>query len=57
MEVSDEIHVPAPLTPGKQSPYPLDRGVGESQSRSGSEENKYISYLRQEFILSGSSLV
>jgi hypothetical protein len=32
MEVSDQLHVPAALSPGKE---PLDRRLGGAQSRSG----------------------
>jgi hypothetical protein len=35
MEVSGQLHVPAALTPGKESCYPLARRLGGPQSRSG----------------------
>jgi hypothetical protein len=34
MEVSGQLHAPATLTPGSLR-YPLDRGLGGPQSRSG----------------------
>jgi hypothetical protein len=34
-EVSDQLHAPAALFPGKEPWYPLDRRLGGSQSRSG----------------------
>jgi hypothetical protein len=35
MEVSDELHVPAALPPGKEPPVPLNRRLGKPQNRSG----------------------
>jgi len=35
MEVSDQLHAPAALPPGKNPRYPLDRRLGGTQSRSG----------------------
>jgi hypothetical protein len=36
MEVSGQLHAPAALPPGKDPPrYPLDRGLGGPQNRSG----------------------
>jgi hypothetical protein len=35
MEVSGQLHSPAALPPEKETPYPLDRRLGEPQSRSG----------------------
>jgi hypothetical protein len=35
MEVSDQLHAPAALLPGKEPLVLLDRGLGGPQSRSG----------------------
>jgi hypothetical protein len=35
LEVSDQLHAPAALPPGKEPPVPLDRRLGGPQSRSG----------------------
>jgi hypothetical protein len=35
MEVSDQLHAPAALPPGKESRYLLDRRLGGPQSRPG----------------------
>jgi hypothetical protein len=35
MEVSGQFHSPVALTPEKEPWYPLDRRLGEPQSRSG----------------------
>jgi hypothetical protein len=35
MKVSDQLHAPAALTPGKKPRYLLDRRLGGLQSRSG----------------------
>jgi hypothetical protein len=35
MEVSGQLHAPTALLPGKEPWYPLDRGLGGPQSRSG----------------------
>jgi hypothetical protein len=35
MEISGHLHTPAALPQGKRPWYPLDRRLGESQSRSG----------------------
>jgi hypothetical protein len=35
MEVSGQLHAPTALPPGKAPSYPLDRKLGEPQSRSG----------------------
>jgi hypothetical protein len=35
MEVSDQLHARATLLPAKGPWYPMDRRMGESQSRSG----------------------
>jgi hypothetical protein len=40
MEVSDQFHAPAALPQGKSPWYPLDRGLGGPQSRSGRGEEK-----------------
>jgi hypothetical protein len=44
MEVSDHLHAPANLPPGKSPRYPLDRRLGGLQSRSGrgDEERKHL---------------
>jgi hypothetical protein len=42
MEVIGQIHAPAALLPGKNPRYPLDRRLGEPQSRfrhGGEEKN------------------
>jgi len=35
MEMSDQLHDPAPLSPGKEPCYPLDRRLGGAQNRCG----------------------
>jgi hypothetical protein len=45
MEVSDKLHVPAALTPEKQSPVALDRRLGGTQIRSDGMEKREIYYL------------
>jgi hypothetical protein len=35
LKVSGELYAPSALPPEKESPYPLDRKLGEPQSRSG----------------------
>jgi hypothetical protein len=46
MEVSDQLHVPATLTRGKERPVSLDRGLGGHQNRSGRDgEEKKIPAL------------
>jgi len=43
MEVSEQIHAPAALAPGKEPPVPLDRRLGGPQSQSGcGEEGREI---------------
>jgi hypothetical protein len=45
MEMSDQLHAPAALPPGKEPQYPLDRRLGGLQSRSGhgdEEKNSQI---------------
>jgi hypothetical protein len=45
MEVSDQLHAPAALSPTKESRYPLDRRLGGPQSQSGrcgEEKNPFL---------------
>jgi len=35
MKASGKIHAPAALTPGKETPYPLNRMLDRLQGRSG----------------------